>query len=373
MRTILLIGHTDLRVFLKIKTSFIWLFVIPIVFIGFMGYAVRGPGDPANIKPTVLVDNQDTNFVAAVFKAELGTHGLNVINPGEHEDAPQRIRIPADFSTRVLGGEQAKIEFSKKEENMSGGGAMVELRLVRALIAINSDLLVAGADGVCSESALRAAQQAPATVRLQASFAGRKPVPAGFSFSLPGNMVMYVMMNLLIFGGVSMTKQREEGIMRRLACQPVTRGQMVAGKIYGLFSLAAVQVAVYLLAGRFLFGVNLGANLPAVLLTMLIYSWVAGSLGVLLGSIIRAEDKVIGLCVLVSMLMGAVGGCWWPLEVVPPALKSAAFCVPTGWAMHALHQLISFGGTFADAAPALGVLLVFGGIANILAARFFRW
>jgi hypothetical protein len=41
--------------------------------------------------------------------------------------------------------------------------------------------------------------------------------------------------------------------------------------------------------------------------------------------------------------------------------------------MHALHQLISFGGTLADAAPALGVLLVWGAIANILAARFFRW
>jgi hypothetical protein len=41
--------------------------------------------------------------------------------------------------------------------------------------------------------------------------------------------------------------------------------------------------------------------------------------------------------------------------------------------MHALHQLISFGGTLADAAPAIAVLAAFGTAANILASRFFRW
>jgi hypothetical protein len=40
--------------------------------------------------------------------------------------------------------------------------------------------------------------------------------------------------------------------------------------------------------------------------------------------------------------------------------------------MEALHQVISFGGGLADAAPALGVLGLFGAVANALALRFFR-
>lgn len=375
MRTILLLGHNDLRLFFKSKTAYIWLFAVPIIFIGFMGYAFRGPGNPANARPTVRVNNQDTNFLGAVFMQELGTQGMNVLGAADPGDAPQQIRIPPDFTRRILAGNQAKVDFSKKDNDVSGEGAMVELRLLRAVIGVNWYLLTAASanGGTLSGSAIRSSQAAPATVRLEATFAGRKPTPTGFRFSLPGNMVMYVMMNLLVFGGASMARQRAEGLIRRLAVNPVTRGQMVAGKIYGLVLLGGVQVAVFLMAGQFLFGVRLGANLGPVLLTLLVYSWVAASFGVLAGSVARSEDKVIGLCVMVSLVMAALGGCWWPLEIGPPILKVLAHGVPTGWALDALHQLISFGGGLHDAIRPITVLTGFGLAANVLAARFFKW
>jgi len=184
---------------------------------------------------------------------------------------------------------------------------------------------------------------------------------------------MYLMMNLLVFGGASVARQRAGGLVRRLAVNPVTRAQMVAGKIYGLVLLGGVQAAVFLLAGQFLFGVRLGKNLGPILLTLVVYSWVAASLGVLAGSVARAEDKVAGVCVMASLVMAAVGGCWWPLEIGPPVLRLLAHCVPAGWAMDALHQLISFGGGLSDAARPIAVLAAFGLAANALAARFFKW
>ncbi|HEY9175556.1 MAG TPA: ABC transporter permease, partial [Verrucomicrobiae bacterium] len=73
-----------------------------------------------------------------------------------------------------------------------------------------------------------------------------------------------------------------------------------------------------------------------------------------------------------GLLMAALGGCWWPLEVAPSALKVIALCLPTGWALQALHQLISFGSGLGAVVVPLLVLLGFGGAANLLAARFFR-
>ena len=375
MKQILLIGQNDLRVFLRAKTSYIWLFVMPVLFIGFMGFAVRGPGDPANARPTVLVENRDTNFLGKVFADELGTQGLRVVRPGSGEDASQSIRVPEDFSERILSGEQAKVEFSQKESELTGEGAMVQLRLVRALIGMNSALLGASASSGTnlSETAVREAQQKPPLVKLDARFAGRKPMPSGLKFSLPGNIVMYLMMNLLIFGGASIARARQNGLVRRLACHPLTRGQLIAGKIYGLILLGGVQTVVFLLAGRFLFGVHLGNNLGAILLTLLVYAWVAASLGVLMGSFFQSEDKVVGLCVMISMLLGALGGCWWPTEIGPPILHTIAECLPSGWALAALHQLISFGGGFAEIAQPLARLVIFGLVANVVAAWRFRW
>ena len=376
MRRILEIGHNDVRLFLKSKSAYIWLFAVPLAFVYFMGFANRGPGDPYNRKPPVLVENRDTNFLGRIFLDELGTQGMWLLDPTNRESAARTIRIPTNFTDRVLGGEQSKVGFYKRDGSAESDAAIIEVRLVRALIAMNSHLLEAAAPtntpGVITEEQLREVMKKPNPVSLDAKFAGRKPVPSGFNFSLPGNLVMYLMMNLMIFGGASVAAERRNGVIRRLMIHPVTKLELVTGKIYGLLLLGAVQIIFFLAVGRFAMGVNLGANLPAVTLTLLVLGWVGSSLGVLIGSVMAAEDRVTGICVMASLLMGALGGCWWPLEVAPPALQKVALCLPTGWALKGLHQLINFGSDFSAVIVPLAVLAGFGLVANGLAARFFK-
>ncbi|MDH7600254.1 MAG: ABC transporter permease [Sedimentisphaerales bacterium] len=95
-------------------------------------------------------------------------------------------------------------------------------------------------------------------------------------------------------------------------------------------------------------------------------------MGVLVGSISTRQDHVVGICVLVSLLMAALGGCWWPIEVAPRVLQQAAILVPTGWAMSALHQLISLGNGIRQVLPQIARLVGFAAAANLLAGRFFR-
>ena len=376
MKHILAIGHNDLRLFLKSKTAYLWLFVIPLAFVYFMGFANRGPGDPANRKPPVLIENQDTNFLSRLFLDELGAQGMWLLDPTNSETAARGIRIPPDFTSKVLAQEQTKVKFFRRDGSAEADAAIIEVRLVRALIAMNSHLLETatqtGGPPAVTEEKFRAVMNTPNPVSLDVRFAGRKPVPSGFNFSLPGNLVMYLMMNLLLFGGATMAAERRNGVIKRLMVHPVARGELVTGKIYGLMLLGVVQILFFLAVGRFALGVSLGANLPGVTLTLLVFAWVASSLGVLAGSVITAEDRVTGICVLASLLMAALGGCWWPLEIAPPVLQVIALCFPTGWAMRALHQLISFGSGLDAVVLPLLVLLAFGVAANFLAARFFR-
>ena len=376
MKRIFDIGHNDVRLFLKSKSAYIWLFAVPLAFVYFMGFANRGPGNPYNRKPPVLVENQDTNFLGRVFLDELGTQGMWLLDPTNRETAARSIRIPTNFTDRVLAGEQSKVGFYKRDGSAESDAAIIEVRLVRALIAMNSHLLEAAtqprAPSTITEEQLRAVMKKPDPVSLDAKFAGPKPVPSGFNFSLPGNLVMYLMMNLMIFGGATVAAERRNGVIRRLMIHPVTKLELVFGKIYGLILLGAVQIIFFLVVGKLVMGVNLGANLPAVTVTLLVLAWVGSSVGVLIGSVMASEDRVTGICVMASLLMGALGGCWWPLELAPPALQKVALCLPTGWALKGLHQLISFGSGFSAVVVPLMVLAAFGVIANVLAARFFK-
>lgn len=376
MKRIIDIGFTDFRLFMKSRSSYIWLFAVPLAFIYFMGFANRGPGDPYNRRPPVLVENQDTNFLGRVFLDELSSQEMWLLNPTNKESAARTIRIPTNFTARVLNGEQSKIGFYQRDGSAEADAAIIEVRLVRALIAMNSHLLEAAtltnAPAGITEEQLRAVMRKPNPVRLNASFAGRQPVPSGFNFSLPGNLVMYLMMNLMIYGGASVAAERRTGVIRRFMMHPITKLELIMGKIYGLMLLGGIQILFFLAVGKFLLGVNLGANLPAVTLTLLVLGWVGGSLGVLIGSLLASDDRVTGVCVLMSLLMGALGGCWWPLEIAPQGLQQVALCLPTGWALKALNQLISFGSGFDAALLPLAVLFSFGLAANLLAARFFK-
>jgi ABC-2 type transport system permease protein len=100
---------------------------------------------------------------------------------------------------------------------------------------------------------------------------------------------------------------------------------------------------------------------------------VAASLGVLIGSLTSSPEKTTGICVLTAIMMAALGGCWWPMEVVPDSLKLVGHIFPTAWTMDALHQLISFGGGLPEIDHELGVLLGFAAGTNFLAGWFLKW
>lgn len=371
MKRILTIGHNDLRLFFRSKEAYVWLFVIPTALVYLLGFAARGPGDPYNRTAPSALDNHDTNFLGRVFLDVLTNQGIRI-----ETNASRGVRIPADFTENILQGGKSSVEFYTKASDGEADNALVKLRLTRALIEMNSDLLQAtSASGSLSnltETQLRSIMARPAMASLHAYFAGRKPTPVGFNFSLPGNLVMYLFLNLLVFGGATTAAGRRNGTLRRLASTPATRFEIVAGKIYGNTLLGLAQIFYFLLIGKFIFHINLGANLPGVILILIALAWAAAALGVLAGSCILADDRVVPICVLVALLNGALGGCMWPLETSSQTFKTITLCMPSGWALAGLNQMISFGSGLEAALGPLAALLVFGIVANALAIRLFR-
>jgi len=377
MKQILLIAHNDIRMFLRDKVSWFWLIVVPIMFSFFMGFAARGPGKPQDPRPKVLIENRDEGFMGDLLVAELQAQDLFVLSEDQAEEAERGLRIPENFTATVQEKEQARVEFFTVNESRDPSAAMVELRLWRALIAVNAAIvgraLDAGDEAIRDEAALRLVLEQPNPVQVDAKFAGRRPVPVKFNQSLPGNLVMMVMLNLLIFGGTTLAGERQGGMLRRLVVHPIRRHELVWGKIYGRFLLGLVQSAVMLLFGAFVMKVPVFRDPLGMLLIVAAYCWTCASFGVLIGATAKNPDKITGLCILAALLMAALGGCWWPMEIAPQWLQTAAHFVPAGWAMDGFHQLISFGGTFRDIGIELLALVGFAVAGSLAAGRLLRY
>jgi ABC-type multidrug transport system permease subunit len=250
-----------------------------------------------------------------------------------------------------------------------------QVRTAKAVYSLLADLIVVRAGGgTPTVESLREVAARPRTLTVEVTSAGKRhDPPSGFEQSVPGSMVTFVLLAMFTSGSVWLVIEREQGILRRLASSPMSRGAVVAGKWGARMALAVVQIAFAMTAGALLFRVHWGPNLWMICLVLAAYAALAVSLSLLVGAMARTIGQAVGLGVLASNVMAALGGCWWPIEITPRWAQSIALAFPTGWTMDALHKLVKFGDPAVAALPHLCVLSAAALVAGYFAARRFRF
>ncbi|MFV2071223.1 MAG: ABC transporter permease [Thermoanaerobaculales bacterium] len=385
MHSIATIARHDLRLVLADRSAVMWLFFLPVVFATFFGLAMGGGSSPGDAAASLTVVNHDSGELSEVLIADLAGGGLEIteLTPEERAIAENIVRtlvIPAEFSAHVLALEKVTLRL-EKEPNTSSEAALVAQARITAAIARLLGRLVEAASGLDENTPIPPAivaerESAEDLVLVDTKFAGRARVaPSGFAQSIPGNTVMFVMLVALTYGAGSVSSERESGKLRRLVTAPVSRREIIAGKIVGRFVIAAMQITVLVLVGvvaNRVFGIYIGDHPFQMWVVLLLFGLTVAPLGVALGGWITDPDRAASTGVIITMVMAALGGCWWPLEVVSPSLQKVALIFPTGWAMKALHGLISFGWDLRGVVPELLALAGFAVTFSILAARSLR-
>jgi ABC-type multidrug transport system permease subunit len=197
-------------------------------------------------------------------------------------------------------------------------------------------------------------------------------IPSGFAQSVPANIVMFVMMCVLIYGVHLLVTEKRSGLLTRISAGPVSATNIVTARLASRALAGVIQVVILLAVSKLLFGVAFGASLPGLFLVVGSYVLCVAGLSLLLGSLIRSPEQASGFSVLLTLVMSALGGCWWPLEIVPSPMREVAFAFPTGWAMNGLHKVMAFGHGARAVLPNAAALLFMFAVFFALASRFMR-
>jgi len=394
LRKLWIFGKLDLLLLFRDKSSIVWLAVVPVLFTLVFGLAFSGGG--GDVKVALTVKDLDGGVLARRLVGALESAGFTVEEPepdppavedGEPADERSPIRtltIPVGFTETVLSGQQVDISLSTEKTANPSGNQAAKINSYKAVIRMMSILAEMGAipaeagEGDDPYAALAAEYdrldaRSP-VVTIDVSRAGKaREVPSGYAQTVPGNMVMFVLMTVLIYGGVTMCQEKTTGLLSRTAVTPINRAGIFLGKLGGRFFVGLAQVAVMVIAGTWGFGLYWGENIAALALVIFAYTLCVASLGVLFGALVRTVEQASGIGVLATLVMASLGGCWWPMEIVPRPMQLAGHVFPTAWAMDALHKLISFGHGLTEVLPEVGVLFGFTLLFLILGSRFFRY
>jgi len=324
-----------------------WMFIMPFVFFFFIGSMTGGFGGGGSQEEYLGSWSPDAGILVPAIEARLTDLGYTVVDIDTLENMERfsrQIYFPSAFSDSVLAGHQATVTFKRTDESILGG-QYDDIRIQRALYETLADIVLIDRDGVAfTTESFDARRQQPTLIGLKVEQAGnqREP-PVGFQQAVPGVMVMFVLIILLTGGSYMLITERQEGHLRRLAAAPVEKIDVFAAKGLSRLGMGIIQIGVGLSAGAFVFKVDWGPHIGALLFILVLWGAVAAALGVIAASLAKTVSQAIGLGMLLANLIAALGGCWWPIEVTPTWMQKLAWLFPTGWVMDAIHRLTSFG------------------------------
>jgi ABC-2 type transport system permease protein len=372
------IARADLAFMLRQKETLLWIFVMPLLFFYFIGTVTGGFTGPSADRPDALAMSAPGSGGVIVDEVvrRLQEQNYRVDRPATAEEFDRyarRLTVPDVSTDAVLAGTQLAVTFERRGDPLAGDYDRV--RVSRAVYTVLADLAVLKTEGQeITADGFRALASTPRKLTLAVRPAGRRlEVPSGFSQAVPGTMVMFTMLVLLTSGAIMLVVERQHGLLRRLASTPISAGSIVLGKWAARMALGLVQIVFAMIVGSILFKVDWGPSLPMVVTVLFAWAAFNASLALLLGNIARTQAQTAGIGVLATMVLAALGGCWWPIEITPPWMQAIAIVLPTGWTMDALHKLVNFGYGPAAALPHVAVLSASALITGAIGAKLFRY
>jgi len=368
MKRILHIAFNDVKIMVKDKTFFFWTLLFPMIFILIFGNLYKE--DRGQTQASLMVLNQDTGQWGAYFIEKLKSPGISLELVEEEPEEYNRILIiPEDFSKKIENKKAQQLVFKKKESANVNAAAQVETKIIQAIAKVITELILYPDTTTFFEK--KSEFKNIIEIKSQLPENTLEKIPTGFDHVIPGVLVQFILMMVLIYGGIVVMMDRQRGILSRILFSSASITELWGGKFLGRLFMGFIQAFLLIVTGLLFFNLNLGDTFLS-LLNVLFFSIAIASLSIFIGSVLNKEDLIVGVSVLVANIFAALGGCWWPIEVVPQTFQTIGMFSPAYWAMDAFHQIIFFNKGLMDILTNFIVLVGFTLVFTLLAIKFFK-
>jgi ABC-2 type transport system permease protein len=192
-------------------------------------------------------------------------------------------------------------------------------------------------------------------------------------FFVPG-VVAVSLMQLGIFGAMTIVSLRERKILKRLGATPLPRSTLVLSQVVLRLLIAVVQAGIVLAVGRLLYGVQVGDRIGLMVGFILLGGLTFVSIGYLVAAFARTEAAGNALVQVIQFPMMFLSGVYFPIDFAPDWLRPIVNLLPLTYLGDALRQVMVEGSSrlFSlqlDAVVLTGWLVV----SLAVSFRFFRW
>jgi len=351
------------------RLTFAMMVGVPLMQLILFGYAINM--DPKGL-PAAVVSAESSAFSRSLVRALENTGYFRIVaTPATVAEADRLlqmgrvqfvVQIPEDFSRRVLRGEQAvALVEADATDPAATSNALAALAQV-ASSGLEHDLKGPLARGQ--------APSPPIELRVH-----RRYNPEGLTEYniVPGLMGVVLTMTMVLMTSVAMTRERERGTMENLLATPVRPLEVMAGKIVPYVIVGYVQVAVILLAARYLFAVPMVGSLWLLTSVLVVYILALLAIGFTFSTLARNQMQAMQMTMFFFLPSILLSGFMFPFRGMPAWAQALGEAIPLTHFLRIVRGIMLKGSGAAQIWPSLWPLgLIFLAVSVLALKRYQR-
>jgi len=304
------------------------IFFLPIFLLILFGYAVSFEVEHL---PLVVWD-EDYTFQSRLYLSKLiQSKGFDLVkNISSMEEgfscldggrAKMVLHFPKGFARKLARGQKAELQVF-----LDGSDPTIASSALTYLASISQEFSQGLLTKVISRRGLTARVIDPIKVESRVWYNENL---RSLNFFVPGLICIILMMISAALTSQTIILEKEKGAIESLVVSPISKYDLMLGKILPYVLIAFIDVLLTVLIGHFWFQVPLKGNLLLLLGSSFIFLTGAMGIGVFISTNARSSQEAMMIALILSMLPTLLlSGFIFPIENMPWALRGLSYLIP---------------------------------------------
>ncbi len=337
------------------RVTFAMMIGIPIVQMVLFGFAINS--DPRHL-PTAILTADHGTFTRTIVAAMQNSKYFEVVKTvGTEEEANLLIEegdvqfvlsIPEQFSRRLIRGEQPSLLLTADATDPAATSNALSAFRVLAESSLSRDL----------QGSLRHLKRGapPLEVILHPRF---NPEAITKYNIVPGLMGVVLTMTLVIITALAITRERERGTMENLLSTPVKPFEVMIGKIIPYIVVGYIQMAVIILAARYLFQVPMTGSLMLLFAVSLLFIAANLGMGLTFSTLAHNQLQAVQMAFFFFLPSILLSGFMFPFRGMPVWAQRLGELLPLTHYLRIVRGILLKGNSVHQILPNLWPIVAF--------------
>ncbi len=341
---------------------------IPMIQLILFGYAINSnpkhlptavyAADNSPFSRTLVWGLRNSSYFDLTREAHSAAEIQKMLAEGEVQFA---VTVPVDFSRKLSRGEKPEVLLEADATDPSAVGFAMAAVNQLATTVINRDLT--------GPLAKLQASAPPFNIVAHQHY---NPESISQYNIVPGLMGVMLTMTMIIITGLAITRERERGTMENLLSTPAHPGEVIVGKIIPYIMVGYVQVALILLASRFLFNVPFIGSVP--LLVGLTFLFIVANLavGITFSTIAKNQLQAVQMAFFFFLPSLLLSGYMFPFRGMPGWAQAIGECLPLTHFLRVVRGILLKGNGLTECVPDLWPIALFVAVMLVIGIKRYR-